>query len=267
MSPTERKPLISGNWKMHHNHFEALQLVQKLLPHHRRRPRRRRRLGAPFRSPTCAPCRPTSSVRRSPSDRARRPELPRRGQGCVHRRGVAGDAGEARCPLRDRRPLERRELFGETDDQVNAKVHAILRSAMTPILCCGETLEEREAGSTESKVTGQVQAGLAGLSATQVAGLVVAYEPIWAIGTGRTPVRRMRRPSAPSCGRWWPAPQGPKRPPRCGSSTAVRSSRPTRRPWASPTSTGPWWAGQASRPTILPESSNFVAEPPPLANH
>ena len=57
---------------------------------------------------------------------------------------------------------------------------------MTPILCCGETLEEREAGSTEAKVTGQVQAGLAGLSGAQVAGLVVAYEPIWAIGTGRT---------------------------------------------------------------------------------
>jgi triosephosphate isomerase len=57
---------------------------------------------------------------------------------------------------------------------------------MTPILCVGETLEEREAGTTEAKVTGQVEAGLSGLSAEQVAGLVVAYEPIWAIGTGRT---------------------------------------------------------------------------------
>jgi triosephosphate isomerase len=57
---------------------------------------------------------------------------------------------------------------------------------MTPILCCGETLDEREAGATEGKVTGQVQAGLAGLVAGDVAGLVIAYEPIWAIGTGRT---------------------------------------------------------------------------------
>jgi triosephosphate isomerase len=81
---------------------------------------------------------------------------------------------------------ERRELFGETDEQVNAKVRAILKWGMTPILCCGETLEERESGSTDAKVTGQVQAGLAGLDAEQVAGLVVAYEPIWAIGTGRT---------------------------------------------------------------------------------
>ena len=57
---------------------------------------------------------------------------------------------------------------------------------MTPILCVGETLDEREAGATEAKVTGQVEAGLAGLSAEQVGGLVIAYEPIWAIGTGRT---------------------------------------------------------------------------------
>jgi triosephosphate isomerase len=57
---------------------------------------------------------------------------------------------------------------------------------MTPILCCGETLDEREADQTEAKVRGQVEAGLAGLSAEQVGGLVIAYEPIWAIGTGRT---------------------------------------------------------------------------------
>src|SRR5690606_25146561 len=57
---------------------------------------------------------------------------------------------------------------------------------MTPILCCGETLDEREAGDAESKVQGQVRAGLAGISAEQVAGLVIAYEPIWAIGTGKT---------------------------------------------------------------------------------
>jgi triosephosphate isomerase len=81
---------------------------------------------------------------------------------------------------------ERRELFGETDEDVNRKVHAIFRHGMTPILCVGETLDEREAGTTEAKVTGQVQSGLEGLSPEQVAELVIAYEPIWAIGTGRT---------------------------------------------------------------------------------
>jgi triosephosphate isomerase len=81
---------------------------------------------------------------------------------------------------------ERREIFGETDEWVNTKVKAVLKHGMTPILCCGETLEEREAGGTEDKVRGQVEAGLAGVKADQVAGLVIAYEPIWAIGTGRT---------------------------------------------------------------------------------
>jgi triosephosphate isomerase len=81
---------------------------------------------------------------------------------------------------------ERRELFGETDEMVNLKVKAILRHGMTPIMCCGETLDEREAGETEAKVLGQVATGLAGVSPDQVAGLVIAYEPIWAIGTGRT---------------------------------------------------------------------------------
>ena len=81
---------------------------------------------------------------------------------------------------------ERRELFGETDEMVAKKTSAILAQGMTPIVCVGETLEEREAGSTEAKVLGQVQSALAGRKADQVAGMVVAYEPIWAIGTGRT---------------------------------------------------------------------------------
>jgi triosephosphate isomerase len=81
---------------------------------------------------------------------------------------------------------ERREIFGETDEDVNRKVKAVLGAGMTPILCCGETEEEREAGVTEDKVGRQVRSGLAGLSPEQIAGTVVAYEPIWAIGTGRT---------------------------------------------------------------------------------
>jgi triosephosphate isomerase len=81
---------------------------------------------------------------------------------------------------------ERRELFGETDEMVNKKLAAIQGHGMTPIFCCGETLDEREAGHTEAKVLGQVRAGLAGRSPEQIAALVIAYEPIWAIGTGRT---------------------------------------------------------------------------------
>jgi triosephosphate isomerase len=81
---------------------------------------------------------------------------------------------------------ERREIFGETDEMVNKKVAAVLKYSMVPIMCVGETLDERESGSTETKVVGQVRAGLAGRTASEVAQLVIAYEPIWAIGTGRT---------------------------------------------------------------------------------
>lgn len=81
---------------------------------------------------------------------------------------------------------ERRELFGETDEMVAHKVAAIMRHGMTPIMCVGETLSEREAGQTSDKVLGQVRAGLVERTAAQIGAMVIAYEPIWAIGTGRT---------------------------------------------------------------------------------
>jgi triosephosphate isomerase len=81
---------------------------------------------------------------------------------------------------------ERRELFGETDEGVNAKVKAAFAHEMTPIMCVGETESEREAGETEAKVERQVGAGLAGLKPDPVRRIVIAYEPIWAIGTGKT---------------------------------------------------------------------------------
>ncbi len=81
---------------------------------------------------------------------------------------------------------ERRNIFGETDEWVNKKAHALLAHGITPIICVGESLEQNQAGETHAFVQGQVQAALAGLSADQVASLVIAYEPIWAIGTGLT---------------------------------------------------------------------------------
>jgi len=81
---------------------------------------------------------------------------------------------------------ERRHGLGETDAQVNAKLHAALGAGLIPIVCIGETREEREAGQTEDVVTGQLTGSLAGLSPEQMAGVVLAYEPVWAIGTGLT---------------------------------------------------------------------------------
>jgi triosephosphate isomerase len=80
---------------------------------------------------------------------------------------------------------ERRQYFAETDETVNKKTKAALEAGLTPIVCVGETLEQNEAGETQSFVSGQVKGALAGLSGEQVISLVIAYEPIWAIGTGR----------------------------------------------------------------------------------
>lgn len=81
---------------------------------------------------------------------------------------------------------ERREYFHETDEDINKKAKAIFANGMTPIFCCGETLETYEAGKTAEWIEGQITKGLVGLSNEQVASMVIAYEPIWAIGTGKT---------------------------------------------------------------------------------
>ena len=81
---------------------------------------------------------------------------------------------------------ERREYFHETDEEINKKAKAIFANGMTPILCCGETLETYEAGKTAEWIEGQITAGLKDLSADQVSSMVIAYEPIWAIGTGKS---------------------------------------------------------------------------------
>lgn len=81
---------------------------------------------------------------------------------------------------------ERREMFNETDETVNKKMHAAFKHGLNPIMCCGETLAQREAGETFNWVEGQVLAGLKGLTEDQLKETVIAYEPIWAIGTGKT---------------------------------------------------------------------------------
>ncbi len=81
---------------------------------------------------------------------------------------------------------ERREYFHETDEDINKKAKVLFANNVTPIVCCGESLETREANKQEEWVVGQIKADLDGLSAEQVSNLVIAYEPIWAIGTGKT---------------------------------------------------------------------------------
>jgi triosephosphate isomerase (TIM) len=81
---------------------------------------------------------------------------------------------------------ERRQYFGETDDTVNRKVEVALEAGLTPIMCIGEVIEEREAGLTDEVLRRQVTRGLSGISGRKAAKLVIAYEPVWAIGTGKT---------------------------------------------------------------------------------
>ena len=97
--------------------------------------------------------------------------------------GMLSDAG---CSYVIIGHSERRQYFSETDEMINKKAKAILAGGLIPIICCGETLEQREAGVTDSHIANQIEAALEGLSNDQVAGSVIAYEPIWAIGTGKT---------------------------------------------------------------------------------
>ena len=185
MSGESRKPLISGNWKMHLNHFEAIQLVQKLNYLVTKED---------FDAVDVSIHPPFTDIR-SAQTLIEADEL-RFLLGAQHchweeKGAFTGEVAPAMLAKLSVKFVivghsERREIFGETDEMVANKTTAVLKAGMTPIICVGETLEEREAGSTESKVIGQVRAALAKRTGETVAGLVVAYEPIWAIGTGRT---------------------------------------------------------------------------------
>ncbi len=94
---------------------------------------------------------------------------------------------------------ERRAMFNETDESINKKLHKAYEVGLTPILCCGESLEQREGGETEAWLEGQLTADLAGLTAEQVKELVIAYEPIWAIGTGKTATSEVAEETCAFC--------------------------------------------------------------------
>ena len=184
---TTRLPLISGNWKMNHNHFEAIQSVQKLAY------LLRELLAEDPALVEVTVHSPFTDIR-SVQTTIESDNIPIGigAQNC-HFEPKGAFTGEVSAPMLAKLNVryvivghsERRELFGETDEIVNAKVKAVLTNGMLPILCVGETLAEREAGATGDKVSGQVVAGLAGLTPEQVATVTIAYEPIWAIGTGK----------------------------------------------------------------------------------
>jgi len=180
-----RQPIIAGNWKMNLNHLEAIALVQKL--HYNLRTQ-------DYDAVDVVVCPPFTSLR-SVQTLIEGDRIPMAlgAQNCFSE-DKGAYTGEVSPPMLARLKCsyviaghsERRSYFGETDEIVNRKAKAIIANGMTPIVCVGETLDQREAGTTEEVVRTQVRGSLAGIPADVVAGLVVAYEPVWAIGTGRT---------------------------------------------------------------------------------
>ena len=182
--PVGRKPLIAGNWKMNLNHLEAIGLVQKLafaLPEKY------------YKRVDVAVLPPFTHIR-SIQTMIDGDEL-RMVHGAQdlspHASGAyTGDVSGAMlaklgCTYVVVGHSERREIHGEDDAVVNAKVHAAVQNGLTPILCVGEGLEVREAGEHVQHCTEQLRGALKKVTAEQVGGLVLAYEPVWAIGTGR----------------------------------------------------------------------------------
>ena len=180
-----RKQLISGNWKMNLTHLEAIQLVQKLAL----------RIGEGERLSADVSLHPPFTSLRTLQTLIDADRLSFiLGAQDVHWEPKGAFTGDISAPMLAKLEVkyvivghsERRAGHGETDEIVNHKAKAVLASGMTPIVCVGETLEQREAGEADALVSSQVRGSLAGLSKDQVGGLVVAYEPVWAIGTGRT---------------------------------------------------------------------------------
>ena len=184
MADVTRRPIMAGNWKMNLNHFEAILLVQKLAAS----------LTEQHLTDVEAVVLPPFTDLRSVQTAIDGDKVPIRygAQDLSPHKGGAytGDISGAMlaklgCTYVVIGHSERREYHHEDDALVNAKVKAALANGIAPILCIGEGLEIREAGEHVPHTLAQLDAGLAGLTHDQVAKVVVAYEPVWAIGTGK----------------------------------------------------------------------------------
>ncbi len=182
---SDRKPMMAGNWKMNHNHLEAIQVVQKLGF---------RLDSKDYDNVDVVVCPPFTALRSVQTTiDGDRLKIELGAQNC-HWESAGAYTGEVSplmlAKLNVRYVIvghsERREMFGETDEMVSKKLRAVLGAGMSPILCVGETIEERDQGVTDAKVKGQIEAAFARLPMEDAARCIVAYEPIWAIGTGHS---------------------------------------------------------------------------------
>jgi triosephosphate isomerase len=179
-SPAARTPLIAGNWKMHKTIAEAEQFIQALLP----------RVSS-VDGVDVAICPPFTALQ-AMIDSTRGSRVAVYAQ-TMHHADHGAFTGEVSAPMLTELEAhgvllghsERRESFGETDRELAKKVPAALAAGLQPVLCVGETEEERERGDTERKLRHQVQEDLARVETERLGEIVIAYEPIWAIGTGQ----------------------------------------------------------------------------------
>ncbi len=175
-----RKPIIAGNWKMNKTPAEAAQLVKDLLPLVK---------DAQCDVVVCTPAVCFAAV--APIVEGTNVKL---GAQNVHFKESGAYTGELSADMLKASGVEyviighseRRQYFGETDKTVNLRTLAAVKAGLKPIVCVGEVKEERESGYTDIIVTYQTQMALCGLTAEEVGGVVIAYEPVWAIGTGLT---------------------------------------------------------------------------------
>src|SRR5260221_7260524 len=172
-----RKPMMAGNWKMHHTHLDAIQVVQKLGF---------RLESKDFDRVDVVVCPAfTALLSVQPTIAGDRLAIGLGAQTC-HWEPTRASTGEVSAPMLAKLNVkyvivghsERRELFGDTDEVVAKKLRAVLGAGMAPIICVGETLEEREQGTTDDKVRRQIEAAFARLPADDAARCIVAYEPI-----------------------------------------------------------------------------------------
>jgi len=175
-----RTPLIAGNWKMNKTIAEAEQFIQGLLP--------RVSTADGVDVVICPPFTALSAM--VDSTRGSRVQVFAQ---TMHQATEGAFTGEISAAMLNELDVhgvilghsERRQLFGETDKALALKVPAALETGLIPLLCVGETEQEREAGDTERKLRHQIQEGLAKVAPERLAEVIVAYEPIWAIGTGK----------------------------------------------------------------------------------
>ena len=176
-----RKPVMAGNWKMYKTPAETVQFIEKFRPLVEKSEHCEIVICPPFTNLAAAvDAAKGTAIRVGAQNVAWAKEgaftgetsgAMIRGVGATH--AIVGHS-------------ERRQYFGETDETVLRRGQAALEAGLTPIVCVGERLEEREAGNTEAVLIRQFHDGIAGLSADQFARIVIAYEPVWAIGTGKT---------------------------------------------------------------------------------